>query len=214
MLLLHYVHHGGVPLSWLLLLSGHHGLMAHLVHHSLPLLRRYSRAGPLLLLLRVLDRSTHPLLLQLHLWGDATLLRGLLHVPAAAHHPLQGTLLLIHVGPCSRLVLRLDALGSDHPNGSRVSHGHLLRLTRLVVGVRRHQTRRCRRLPLQTQPPLGVCHLLNLQSYFHRCWRGSRRGLLLLLQLERSLLGPYAPRHRSPTRLLRRRRRANQGFTR
>lgn len=137
----------------LLLLSCHHGLMAHLAHHSLPLLGRHPLACPLLLLLlRVLKWSTHPLLLKLHLRGElalgqVTLLGGLLHGPTSAnHHPWRSTLLLIHVGPSSChccLGLRWHALGSNYPYLPWVTHGHLLTLTLLMVGVRRHQACSC-----------------------------------------------------------------------
>lgn len=106
LLLLCHIHQGSMALSLLvlllmlhllLLLGCHHGWMAHVVHHSLPLLRRHSLACPLLLLLllllRVLKGSTQPLLLKLYLRGElalgqVTLLRGLLHGPTSTnHHP-------------------------------------------------------------------------------------------------------------------------------
>lgn len=125
LLLLCHVHQSSMALTLLvlllflhllLLLCRHHGWMAHLVHHSLPLLRGHSLTCPLLLLLlRVLKWSTHPLLLNLYLRGElalgqVTLLRGLLHgTTSANHHPWRSTLWLIHVGPSSyhcRLGLR------------------------------------------------------------------------------------------------------------
>lgn len=104
LLLLCHIHQGSMALSLLvlllmlhllLLLSCHHGWMAHVVHHSLPLLRWHPLACPLLLLLllRVLKGSTQPLLLKLYLRGElalgqVTLLRGLLHGPTSTnHHP-------------------------------------------------------------------------------------------------------------------------------
>lgn len=105
LLLLCHIHQGSMALSLLvlllmlhllLLLGCHHGWMAHVVQHSLPLLRRHSLACPLLLLLlllRVLKGSTQPLLLKLYLRGElalgqVTLLRGLLHGPTSTnHHP-------------------------------------------------------------------------------------------------------------------------------
>lgn len=137
MLLLCHIHQGSMALSLLvllllllhllllLLLSCHHCWMAHLVHHSLPLLRWHPLACPLLLLLLgVLKWRTHPLLLKLYLRGElalgqVTLLRGLLHGPTSTnHHPWWSTLLLIHVGPSSRhccLGLWWHALGNNHP---------------------------------------------------------------------------------------------------
>lgn len=81
LLLLCHIHQGSMALSLLvlllmlhllllLLLGCHHSWMAHVVHHSLPLLRRHPLACPLLLLLlRVLKGSTQPLLLKLYLRG-------------------------------------------------------------------------------------------------------------------------------------------------
>ena len=92
----------------LLLLTRHHGWMSHLRHHSLPLLGRHPLGRPLLLLLRVLEWSAHPLLLKLHLRGvwdlwQVPLLGGLLYVPPSAdHHPGRSALLLIHVGSSGR----------------------------------------------------------------------------------------------------------------
>lgn len=137
LLLLCHIHQGNMALTLLvlllyllllLLLRCHHGWMAHLVHHRVPLLRRHPLACPLLLLLlmllRVLERRAHPRLLKLHLrrelaLGQVTLRRGLLHGPPGAnHHRWWSTLWLIHVGSrsshCS-LGLRRHALGSTHP---------------------------------------------------------------------------------------------------
>lgn len=85
MLLLHHIHQGSVTLSWLLLLSCHHGCIA-LVHPSLPLLGGLLDCP--LLLLGVLKWSHHPLLL--HLGAElalrqVTLLWGMLHVPTTNH---------------------------------------------------------------------------------------------------------------------------------
>lgn len=133
LLLLCHIHQSSMALTLLvlllflhlLLLCRHHGWMAHLVHHSLPLLRWHALTCPLLLLLlRVLKWRTHPLLLNLYLrWqlalGQVTLLRGLLHgTTSTNHHPWRSTLWLIHVGPSSyhcRLGLWWHARGSTHP---------------------------------------------------------------------------------------------------
>lgn len=181
----------------LLLLSCHHSWMAHLVHHSLSLLRWHPLAYPLLL--RVLMWNTHPLLWKLYLrgqlaLGQVTLLRGLLHGPTSAnHHPWRGTLLLIHVGPGSChccLGLWWHNLGSNHPYCSWVSHAHLLTLTLLMVRVRRHQACSCLGcLSLQSHLPLSIGYLLDLHGNFYCCrWR-ARRGLLLLLWKGRLALG-------------------------
>lgn len=175
----------------LMMLSCHHGWMAHLVHHSLPLLGCHPLTCPLLLLLLlgVLERGAHPLLLQLHLRGELALwqvaLLGLLHGPTGTdHHTRGGTLLLIHVGPsCSHCCLGLwwHPLRSNHPSGPGVSHAHLLPLPLLVVRMRRHQA--CSSLgglSLQSHLPLSISHLLNLHGDLHRR-RGRTRGRLLLL---------------------------------
>lgn len=75
LLLLHHIHQGSMALSLLvLLLSGHHASVAHLVHHSLPLVGWYPLGCPLcLLLLWVLKWSSHPLLLELYLRGQLAL---------------------------------------------------------------------------------------------------------------------------------------------
>lgn len=119
--------------------------MAHLGHHSLPLLGGHALTGPLLLLLlRVLERSPHPLLrlrAELDLL-QVSLLRGLLHVSASAgHHSWGSSLRLVHVGSsCCCLDLRGHPLRSNHPHCSQMSHVHLLPWSLLVVG---HQTRTC-----------------------------------------------------------------------
>ena len=139
LLLLCHIHQGSVALALLVLLlllhllllllllcCCHHGWMAHLVQHGVPLLRRHRLACPLLLLLlRVLKWHIHPLLLKLHLrgeWtlGQVTLLRGLLHGPTSTnHHPCRSTLWLIYVGSSSchcSLGLGRHPLGSSHPS--------------------------------------------------------------------------------------------------
>lgn len=208
-----------VLLLLLLLLSCHHGWMAQLVHHSLSLLRRHALARPLLLLLlRVLKWSTHPLLLKLYLRGQlalrqVTLLRGLLHGPTSTnHHPWRSTLLLIHVCPSSChccLGLWWHTLGANHPYSPWVPHAHLLTLTLLMVRVRRHQARSCLGCLSQSQLPLSVGYLLDLHGNFYCCrWRARRRLLLLLLKgrlalgLAGWLLAPNISRHDSATRLL------------